>query len=127
MSEAAVVTVVDPISPEEAADPDEELKKDTLGDTLAVQLSEVCCQVHGSPDARWHVGVEMRSPASVRDRFFVTLDVDGKRRIDLGPASADVANHLLSFVESGIEAKLPGAENGTVSREVRDLVAALPA
>lgn len=120
----APVVVIDPISPDEAVAPDEQLKKEQLGEILATCIDETCCEQHGSPHARWHVGIEMRAPISVRDRFFVTLDVDDCRRLDLGPMSADVANHLLVFVESGIDAKLPGTENGTVSREIRDLVMA---
>lgn len=115
-------SVIDPIHPDEAAAPEEQLKKDQLGELLATRIEDVCCHCQGQPQVRWHIGVEMRAPISTRDRFFIVLDVDDQRDSDFGPMSADVANHLLTFVESGIDAKLPGAENGTVSREIRDLV-----
>ena len=115
--------VIDLISPDEAAAPNEQLKKQQFGEALAIELNAACCEQHGVPHARWHVGVEMRSPSTVRDRFFVTLEVNHHRRLDLGPMSADVVDYLLTFIESGINAKLPGSENGSVSREIHNLAA----
>ena len=113
--------VIDPISPEDASAPAELEKKERFGDELAHAMADLTCEEHGHGDKAWRVGIEMRAPVIVRDRFFVTLDADGERLRDLGPMSADIANHLLSFIESGIEAGLPGTENGTLSREIVDL------
>jgi hypothetical protein len=113
--------VVDPISPEDADAPEELLKRDRFGDELAHAMASITCEQHGVEAKTWHVGVEMRHPIEVRDRFFVTLDADEKRIRDIGPMSADIANHLLMFIESGIEAQLPGTDAGTISREIMDL------
>jgi hypothetical protein len=113
--------VVDPISPEDAAAPAELLKRDRFGEELAQAMADITCEQHGLKAKAWHVGVELRHPIAVRDRFFVTLDADARRVRDIGPMSADIANHLLMFIESGMKARLPGTEAGTISREVVDL------
>lgn len=124
MTESRTYVVHDPISPEDAAAPEEHRKKDAFGEELAhaIAIAAIAtCDAHGVGAKAWHVGVEMRSPISVRERFFVTIDADAKRICDIGPMSADVVDHLLSFVESGLRAKLPGSETGSLSREITDL------
>lgn len=113
--------VIDPISPEDASAPDELEKKERFGDELAHAMADLTCEEHGHGEKPWRVGVEMRAAISVRDRFFITLDSDGKRLRELGPMSADIANYLLAFIESGLNAGLPGTTNGTLSREIIDL------
>ena len=115
------IEVIDPISPEDAAEPSEPQKQLRFGDDLAQAIANVTCAEHGIEAKAWHVGVEMRSPISVRDRFYVTIDADAKRFRDIGPMSADIANDLLSFIESGLQAGLPGSEAGSISREITDL------
>jgi hypothetical protein len=119
--EKSELHVIDPISFEDASAPAELEKKDRFSDELAHAMAVLTCKQHGHGSEAWRVGVEMRAPSAVRDRFFITLDANGKRLRDLGPMSADIANHLLSFIESGIEAGLPGTEHGTLSREIVDL------
>lgn len=123
------IEVVDAIVHEDASHPDEESKCNRFGDVLAHAIAEITCDTpgctlpdHGTHDIKtWSVGVEMRSPITVRDRFYVVLDVDAKRFRDVGPMSADIADRLLAYFESGIEAGLPGSDTGTVSREIQDL------
>jgi hypothetical protein len=111
--------VVDPISSDEAAAPAEQEKKFQFGEELAQAIADVTCEEHARVVAKaWHVGVEMRLPIAVRDRFVVTVDADGKRFRDIGPMSADSVNHCLSFIESGLAAGLPGCEAGSLSRKI---------
>lgn len=79
--------VVDPISPEDAAAPAELEKQERFGEELAHAMEHVtcACEQHGFAAKTWSVGVEMRSPISIRDRFFVTVDADAKRICDIGP------------------------------------------
>ncbi len=115
------ISVVDPISLEEARAPAELQRQERFGEEFAQAMADITCETHGLGAKAWHVGVEMRLPTSVRDRFYVTIDADTKRFRDFGPMSADIANNLLSFIESGLQAGLPGSEAGTLSREVTDL------
>ncbi len=118
------MVVFDPITPEERDAPAELRKKKEFGDDLAQTLERVAtgCEVHGRVAAKtWRVSVEMRGPIAGRDRFFVVVDADDNRVRSIGPMSADVADHLLAWVESALAANLAGAENGTVTRKIQDL------
>lgn len=113
------VVVKDPISPEDANSPAERKKKQRFVNVL---IQAITAATEGGPSPKaWHVGVEMRSPVKIRDRFFVTFDVEQKRFRDIGPMSADVVDHLLWFVESGLQVDLPGAMAGSVSRKITNL------
>jgi hypothetical protein len=114
---AATFMAVDPIAPDEI----ELERKRQFGAEFAAAINEACCPVHGSATANWHVGVVMRRPITERDRFFVLLAIEGVNGWEFGPMSADIANELLTFAESGIAAGLPGADRGHVHREIRDL------
>ncbi len=118
------IEVVDPISIEEANAPPEREKWLRLQLELAETLQALSpCKQHGRlvSAKAWHVAVEMRAPIAVRDRFYVTIDVDARRHRDIGPMSADIADRMLYFVESGIEAGHAGKAFGTVSREIIDI------
>jgi hypothetical protein len=118
-SQRRTFVVKDPISPADANSPAERKKKQRFVNVLIQAIT--AATEHGPSPKAWHVGVEMRSPVEVRDRFFVTFDVEGKRVSAIGPMSADVVDHLLWFVESGLQADLPGAKAGSCTRKITNL------